>query len=322
MPDQYESVRNLPLEQVVSFLGFAQEWKPAKGGSELRGKCPICQPKKNQTAFNIAPDGRFHCFGCEAHGRGAIDLVMAVRKVGFREAVEFLQSNSGNVVAQQARMPQIKQVQAPVEQVSGNSAPLENPPFKSTYEKFFRDHEWLDKRGLEPDTLKAFGVGYYENPKRRSVYNGSVMLRISRYSDGQTVGYLARNIGEITPERPKYLFPKGLQKGLELFGAWQMKEDAPIRILVVAESPFTVLKFAQLNVPAVSPFGWAISDTQMDIIVQLAKGVLFLPDRDKQQEAAVYASKLAQRLWTKMPPLPDGINDPEQMSAEQIRTLA
>ncbi len=47
MPDLYEAVRVLPLQRVLAFLGFAQEWKPAKGGNEQRSKTSI-QPTPNR----------------------------------------------------------------------------------------------------------------------------------------------------------------------------------------------------------------------------------------------------------------------------------
>ena len=69
--------------------------------------------------------------------------------------------------------------------------PKENKPFKSTYHRSFKPHQWLAERGLTQETLDHFGSGYYDNLARKSVYNGSVMLRISRYSDGECVGYLS-----------------------------------------------------------------------------------------------------------------------------------
>lgn len=64
-----------------------------------------------------------------------------------------------------------------------------------------------------------------------------------------------------------------------------------------------------------------MSEQQARIIAQLCRGVLWLPDRDKHAEAAAHAGVLARRVWTKMPELPEGINDPENLSAEQIRSL-
>jgi hypothetical protein len=53
------------------------------------------------------------------------------------------------------------------------------------------------------------------------------------------------NIGEITQEKPGYRFPAGLQKGLELFGAYQLKEKAPHRVVFLVELPFAVMPFSQ-----------------------------------------------------------------------------
>jgi hypothetical protein len=83
----------------------------------------------------------------------------------------------------------------------------------------------LQNGGLTQPTLDRYEVFEYSNPARKSVYNGSVMLKIRRWSDGECVGYLSRNIGEVTPEKHKYSFPKGLLKSLEVFGAWQLKTD-------------------------------------------------------------------------------------------------
>jgi DNA primase len=147
------------------------------------------------------------------------------------------------------------------------------------------------------------------------------MLKIRRWSDGEAVGYLSRNIGEVTQERPKYVLPRGLQKGLELFGAWQVKEKAPLRVLYVVESPFAVMKFSQLGFAAVSPFGWSVSPEQAAILQQLSRGCIFLPDRDKRAESQNVAGLLSRYAWTKMPELPEGVDDPEKLSADQIRAL-
>jgi hypothetical protein len=40
------------------------------------------------------------------------------------------------------------------------------------------------------------------------------MLKILRRSDGECVWYLSRNIGELTPEKPKYFFPKAFKNRL------------------------------------------------------------------------------------------------------------
>ena len=89
-----------------------------------------------------------------------------------------------------------------------------------------------------------------------SAYKGKILLPMRRWKDRELVGYLAR-----TPEpaegEPKYIWPKGFQKSLELFGARQVREDhkLPLRVLYVVQSPFCVIAFWQRGIPAVSPFG-------------------------------------------------------------------
>lgn len=313
--DQYEHVRKYPLNVVLAALGF-ETFKYRKAGTEGFGKCPVCQPKKNSTAFSFNDDGRFFCFSCQAKGRGAIDLVIAIRKCGFQEAVEWLKTMTPENLSGEGPKTSV-----PFEK---KVSLMENPPFKSTYEKYKVESPWLKERGFTPETLERFEVFQYENPARRSAYNGSVMLKIRRWSDSECVGYLVRNVGEVTQERPKYSFPKGLAKGLELFGAHQIKNSGqklPLRVVYVVESPFCVLKFHQLGLPAVCPFGYSVSAEQVAILGQIARGVIYLPDRDKSQAVAGFVQQVSRVCWTRNPELPEGVDDPEQLSFEQIRSL-
>lgn len=72
------------------------------------------------------------------------------------------------------------------------------PSVQGPYENFFKPHAWLEARGLKPETLTRYLEEYYDNPARKSAYSGSVMLKIGHGKDGECVGYLSRNIGEVT----------------------------------------------------------------------------------------------------------------------------
>jgi DNA primase len=309
MPDPYLELRSIPLQAVLTHLGIPTDWKARKNGTEWYGVCPIHEGK-NKTCFSFDAAGKFKCFSCNAHGRGSLDLTMAVRKVGFRDAVEILKGLKLDIPAA------IPQESVP--------AKTENDPFKGTYEKYQVASAWLSARGLTPETLRRYEVFQYENPQRRSAYSGSVMLKIRRWSDSECVGYVSRNIGEITAENPKYRFAKGFLKHLELFGCCQMRESftLPVRVGYIVESPFCVMKFWQLGLPAVSPFGWSLSEQQVEIAKQLAKGWIYLPDRDKEEEVGKSVALLSKHCWVKAPRLPGDIVDPETMTVEQIRGLS
>jgi len=312
--DKYATARNLPLLGVLSALGFT-EWKPRKSGREWAGKCPVHQPKKNTSSFSFDVEGKYQCFSCSTKGKGAIDIVMAIKQIGFRDAVALLET---------LNVPEVPSGQAQNHVVHVDDMVTENPPFAGTYEKYAVPSPWLEARGLLPETLKQFEVFQYDNPKRKSQYTGSVMLTIRRWSDGEAVGYLSRNIGDITPESPKYRFPAGFQKSLELFGAWQIKNEVkqlPLRIAYLVESPLCVMKFAQLGLMAVSPFGFFVSPEQANVLPLLARGWIFVPDRNKFGEVAQSVSLIARHCWVKTPALPDGCDDPERLTREQIVAL-
>jgi DNA primase len=281
------------------------KFKKRKGG-ELYGPCciPPHEPKSNTTSFSYSPDGKFHCFSCEAKGRGAIDLVRAVRHCGFQEAVSFLEGIKASPTPQ---TPATDDSGGAGEAITGELKPL-----KSTYHKFAVPCEWLDNR-VPRDIQQRFGVFAYNNPQRKSAYSGRVMIPITK--DGELYGYLARAVeGE-----PKYLFPKGLPKHLFVFGADQITEA--VKVLYLVESPFTVMTFASFGLPALSPYGWSVSDEQLEIICGLCKGVVYLPDANKFEQGMAVGWKLSGRLWVKYPKLPDGISDPEAMTKEQVLAL-
>src|SRR5690349_17721576 len=131
--DRYQQLREMPFTVVAQALGIdLSRFKQRKGGTEWAGACPVHRPKKNTTAFSYNIDGRFSCFTCPAtKGRGAIDLTMQVRNIGFQEAVSLLEPYVGSAIAhqqeQQAKSPRLANLQ---------QVPTENPPFKSSYKKF------------------------------------------------------------------------------------------------------------------------------------------------------------------------------------------
>ena len=177
--DDQAPLRRMPLMLVLEALLGEQTWRGRKNGTEWYGRCPIHQPKKNTTSFSFDDAGRWHCFSCGAKGRGAIDLVMAIKQVGFRDACTTLEELKPKIVG---RVPNH------FAKVSKMVETTENQPFKGSYEKFKVDSPWLAARGFTQDTLDRFEVFHYDNPKRRSAYSGSVMLKIRRYSDGEAVG--------------------------------------------------------------------------------------------------------------------------------------
>jgi len=238
---------------------------------------------------------------------------MAVKQVGFQAAVDALKEYEG------IKAPLAKE-KPPVSDSVASSGELK--PFTGKYEKFAKPCEWLQKRC---PNAADYGVFFYQNDTRKSAVNGHVLIPI-RDIERVNYGYLARNIGQVTQERPKYRFPTNLPKSRFLFGCDVLKGgkfgQVPLRVCYLVESPWTCMKFASLGLPAVSPFGWSVSEEQVKMVSALSKGVIYLPDRNKQQDCQTVVAVLAQSLWLRFPPLPTGCDDPEQLpNRESILAL-
>ncbi len=311
--DKYESLRKLPFEAIATALGVDLSlFKRRKGkhGPEIYGPCPICKPKHNVTAFSYSDSGLWNCFAGGHHGRGSIDFLKELRGCTFTDAVAFLQG----ITPANEKSP-----------VKGNSEAVARPVDLSKYRKFAKPCEWLEKRIPDQAVLEKYGVFFYSNPSRQSAYSGRVMIPVKDMK-GQLFGYLGRMPHTQTDkthhntDMPKYLFPKGLEKSKYLFGAYEL-QNPPVKVLYVVESPFCVMKFGSLGLPAVSPFGWSVSDEQIAILQTLAKGIVYLPDRNKYRECAEQVRRLSQVIWIRCPELPEGCDDPEQMGKSDILAL-
>lgn len=317
MPDQREAVRSLPFPAVASAIGWDIS-KFTRKGKDWVGGCPLHGSKKNEGCFRYdATDGKFNCFGCPAKGRGAIDLTMLALKIGFNAAVERLSA-----------IEPPKQKEPRVEALSENDRVLK--PYTGKYEKYQVPCPWLEERIPDAGIREKYGIFCYNNPAKRSAYSGRVMIPV-RDIDGVLYGYLGRDIKNNPSEavRPKYLFPPGFPKSHFLFGAYQLRQHLSalgrgrslFQQIYLVESPFAVMRFAMMGLPAVSSFGWSVSPKQITLLCQIARGVVYLPDGNKRQDAKSLVPVLASQLCTRFPELPAGITDPEYMSREQVLTL-
>jgi len=124
--------------------------------------------------------------------RGAIDLVKAVKAIGFQQAVEFL--SEVKVDSPQQKRPVTGHLNASdgQDQESGNSDGLK--PFVGSYHNYAVSCPWLDTRIPDAGTRGKYGVFCYNNPARKSAWSGRVMIPI-KDQEGVLYGYLGRYIG-------------------------------------------------------------------------------------------------------------------------------
>lgn len=80
---------------IASVVGSAVILKQA--GNELAGLCPL-HKEKGPSFYVYANGQRYHCFGCGAGG-DVLDLVMAMHRVGLREAADMITGGNLPVLA-------------------------------------------------------------------------------------------------------------------------------------------------------------------------------------------------------------------------------
>jgi DNA primase len=304
---------------IVEVIGLRVPLK--KAGREYRACCPFHNEKT--PSFWVSPEKQFyHCFGCGAHGT-ALGFLIEHDRLPFPEAVEELAQALGLTVPHE-----------------GGSAP---PPKRndSLFEvmekvaRFFADtlttnpraREYLARRGLEPETLKRFAIGYApdswnevlrrfgatEETRRQLSDCGLIIERDSdapaprgaeRYYDrfrdrimfpirdarGRVIAFGGRVLDK---GEPKYLnSPETVlfHKGRELYGMYETRQSrAPLQRLLVVEGYMDVVRLHQAGVHyAVATLGTATTADHLKRVFQLVSEVVFSFDGDRAGRAAAW----------------------------------
>jgi len=120
---------------------------------------------------------------------------------------------------------------------------------------------------------------------------------------------------------PKYKFPSGFHKSLELYNLHRaIAEDNPRKRVVVVEGFFDCLKVSTAGFPCVALMGSSMSEAQEELLVRHFIGVCLFLDGDDAGRGATdeLIVRLGRRMWVHAAMLPEGVQ-PDSLSAEEIR---
>jgi DNA primase len=301
---------------------------------QFKALCPFHEDKN--PSLKVSTDKNvYHCFVCEAKGN-VIDFVMAKDGLELRPAalkVATLCGLTGASPLPRSRTTKAKQSQvetasvdsAEVQATSASEAePAEpNKPLGFTM-KLEHPPElmaWLQSRGLATDTIETFGLGL-ASTKSKSI-GGRLAIPLHN-ATGELVGYCGRYLGDSIPdEQPKYILPKGFRKEIELFNLHRIRALSPApRFVVMFESYFSVMRHA-VHVPAVSPMGRTVSETQVELLKATGiETVLIVFDGDEPGQAGARdtAALLSPHFWVRVVNLPDG-KKPHRLPWEDLRPI-
>ncbi|MCS7301022.1 MAG: DNA primase [Fimbriimonadales bacterium] len=125
-----------------------------RAGKNFKGLCPFHSEKT--PSFHVSPAlNRFHCFGCGASG-DAFEFLMRIEGLSFREALRRLAERAGIELRADA-LPQ----HAPDERDRLRRLMYAaNFFYRQALQRTPAAQAYLAGRGLTPDTIEAFELGY------------------------------------------------------------------------------------------------------------------------------------------------------------------
>ena len=231
-PSLLDEIRaRLPVSQVVG-----RKVALKKKGREYAGLSPF-KTEKTPSFFVNDQKGFYHCFATGEHG-DIFSFVMKTEGLDFPEAVERLAGEAG--------VPMPVQSERSVEQEDQRDRLYR---LLEASAKFFEEslkggqggdaRRYLDKRGLQRETLAAFRLGFA--PNSRSAVKEHLKAQGFSLADMAASGMLIA--GEDIPEpydrfRNRVMFPIQDQKGRVIaFGGRALDKDAPAKYLNSPETP-------------------------------------------------------------------------------------
>jgi len=152
-----ESMDDLDLIKAkINIVDLVSEYLPLKkAGINFKANCPFHQEKS--PSFMVSPERQiWHCFGCQKGG-DIFKFVMEKESLEFKDALEILAQRAGVVLKKMGKakdntVDRLYEINLKAAQFY-NYLLTENKVGKKAL-------EYLLKRGLTPETIKEFSIGY------------------------------------------------------------------------------------------------------------------------------------------------------------------
>jgi len=281
------------IEQVLADKGLLARFSVR--GDKLVGPCPLHLGDSN-TAFVVTRSRNlWYCFTRCRGGGDVIDLVRRLHGCSYPDTARYLADLAGV---------------APLPAVT-------LPPFVPFTTRMLLDPStsFLGQKQIRPDTAHVFEAGAYHG---RGFLQGCIAVRLHDPA-GQPLGYAGRILD---PERAlrqgKWRLPSRFPKASVLFNYHRIAARLHQGVVLV-EDPWSVMRLAQIGIPALALLGTTLSQAQHSLL-EGAPQILLMLDGDSAGRLATQdlrQSLINARVASVA--LPDGI-DPDQLSDRELRT--
>lgn len=283
-----------------------------KRGRNLVGLCPFHSEKT--ASFNVYPEnGSFYCFGCGVGG-DVITFIEKIENLDYVEAIKFLaQKANMSLPESDGKEEQLSKLRRRLFEVNRESALFfHNQLYKKDGEKALN---YLLKRGLSPQIIKHFGLGYspenkhilidylkekgfkdFELTQANLAFSSNYSKPYSRFFNrvmfpiidlrGNVIAFGGRALSDV---KPKYLNTSDtpvFKKSSNLFALNVAKNFCQNNIILV-EGYMDVIALHKAGFQnTVATLGTALTSEQAQIISRYTKEVIICYDSDEAGQKA------------------------------------
>ncbi len=329
-----EIKKTVTLQMAIEHYGIPLRRMNANA---LRGKCPLPShgsETSNESFTATLTKGVGGAWACQskscikARGRvggNVLDFVAAMEQCSVRDAaiklqMWFLVPAAGETRTQVGKEPHAEiyagkepELQMLPENKNCVGESESNKPLTFTLQNIDCAHAYLAERGLTEETAKTFGVGFFAG---KGLMHDRIVIPIHN-PEGELVAYAGR---AIDGTEPRYKFPAGFHKSLELFNLHRVKGGISV---VLVEGFFDCMKVTQAGYPCVALMGASMSKVQEKLIGEYFGHVVVMLDGDEAgRHASVGIADRLQRVvyQVQLVDLTQGIQ-PDQLSGDEIRRM-
>jgi DNA primase len=317
----------ITMEQVLDHYGLMDKFK--RGPDSLSGPCPI-HKGSNPTQFRISTSKNiWNCFSDCKKGGNVLDFIAHMENVSIHaaalKAIEWFNLCADTTAADTEPKTKPSAESKPTDSAKETPAPAQdgpNAPLKFRLDKLDRNHPYLAERGLTPETVIDFGLGFCA----KGMMAGRIAIPIHN-AEGAVVAYCGRFPGQPEADVPKYKLPPGFRKSLELFNLDRAVKETDDRPLVIVEGFFDCMKLHQHGCrKVVALMGSTMSQAQEELMrrhTTQESRIIVILDEDEAGRASrdEIAARLARFSFVKVHVFPEEGRQPENLSAEEIQTL-
>ena len=287
-----------------------------RSGKNYFGLCPFHNEKS--PSFSVSPDKQiFHCFGCGVGGN-VFHFITKIENISFVESVQMLAERAGVNLPTIGNYEdeKVAKLKAKVYDVNNFSAEFYHQNlYKPTAKP---GQEYIKKRKLDNNTLKAFKIGYsgefdelYKALRKEGFEDEEILASglVNKTKEGRYIDRYRHRVmfpiqdvrnrviafgGRVLDDsKPKYInSPENIvySKGRNLFGLNVAKKSNPgiMKRLLIVEGYMDAISLYQRGISnVVASLGTALTDAQGRLLRKSTEQVILGYDSDGAGQAAI-----------------------------------